>query len=64
MVDANHDGVLSRTEWTDAVAMVNSRLPEDAEPIDADESWALLDMDGDGFVSASEWDSLGKALCR
>ncbi len=64
MVDANHDGILSRKEWNNAVNMINSKLPDDTDPIDAEETWHLLDMDGDGYVTASEWELLGKALCR
>jgi Ca2+-binding EF-hand superfamily protein len=64
MVDSNHDGVLSQKEWNNAVNMINAKLPDDTEPIDAEETWHLLDMDGDGSVTASEWELLGKALCR
>lgn len=64
LVDLNHDGVLSRSEWLAAVASINSKLPEGAKPINAADTWELLDFNGDGHVSSSEWDELGKALCR
>lgn len=64
VVDVDHDGVLSRTEWFDAVSAINERLPEGSERIHAEDAWRLLDVDGDGEVSATEWDRLGKVLCR
>jgi hypothetical protein len=64
LVDVNHDGVLSRSEWLAAVAKINSSLPEGTKPISAEDTWELLDFNGDGQVSSSEWDALGKALCR
>lgn len=64
LVDVNHDGVLSRSEWMAAVATINAKLPPGSKPVDAEATWELLDFDGDGTVSSSEWDELGKALCR
>jgi len=64
MVDADHDGVLSRSEWLKAVDKLNSDLREDQKHIDAEKTWKLLDRDGDGEVGLKEWDELGKVLSR
>ena len=56
-MDANHDGVVSREEWTAAVAKINETLPTNAA-VDANETWEILDTDRDGYVSATEWDSV------
>ena len=64
MVDLDADGLLSREEWLDAVAKINLKLPPDTNPINAEGTWELLDLNGNGRVSSSEWDELGKALCR
>ncbi|CAB9508877.1 phosphatase with EF-hands 1 [Seminavis robusta] len=64
LVDSNHDGYLSRSEWMDAVKLINSKLPQGSKPINAKATWDLLDWNGDGYVSTREWDQLGKALCR
>jgi Calcineurin-like phosphoesterase/EF hand len=64
MVDMNHDGVLDRSEWLDAVRTINSSLPQGTKPVNAEATWALLDVNGDGHVSSSQWDQLGKAFSR
>ena len=75
LVDVNHDGVIEKAEWQAAVDKINEKesvlpnlLPNQArrKPIllDADETWKLLDLDGDGKVKASDWDQLAKVLCR
>jgi hypothetical protein len=64
MVDADHDGIISRSEWMSAVGRINARLPKGSNPIKPEVTWNLLDYNGDGQVSADEWDELAKALCR
>lgn len=63
MVDANHDGTLSKAEWLNAVTKINSKLPKGTKPINGEATWELLDLNGDGHVSSSEWDQLGKIFC-
>jgi Calcineurin-like phosphoesterase/EF hand len=64
MVDINHDGVLDRAEWLDAVRILNSSLPRGTKPVNAEATWALLDVNGDGHVSSSQWNQLGKVFSR
>lgn len=60
MVDTNHDGVVSKIEWQDAVATINANLSQEGSDntINANETWELLDLDHDGFVTSDEWDSI------
>jgi len=59
LVDANDDGVVSKSEWDVAVAKINARVPDGGlGAINADETWAILDLDHDGFVTVDEWDTV------
>ena len=60
LVDADHDGVVSKAEWDEAVATINAGLSDKScdSHVDADETWAILDLDNDGFVNSAEWDSV------
>ena len=58
LVDANHDGEVSRAEWDQAVTTINANLPEGGTLIDAEQSWALLDINQKGYITTGEWDSV------
>jgi serine/threonine-protein phosphatase with EF-hand domain len=64
LVDANHDGVVSKAEWMAAVETINANLPSGSEAINAQDTWSFLDSNGDGSVSAAEWGALAMSLCR
>lgn len=61
IIDLNHDGFISQTEWLQAIATINSKL-EGSQTIDAKHTWDLLDSNGDGRISVSEWEKLGQAI--
>ena len=58
LVDADHDGLLTKTEWEKAVATINANLPEGGTSIDAKQTWELLDFNHNGYITAAEWDSV------
>jgi hypothetical protein len=59
IIDLNHDGFISQTEWLRAIATINSEL-DGSHKIDAEHAWDLLDSNGDGRISISEWEKLGQ----
>lgn len=63
MLDTNQDGFLDRSEWDLGVATINERLVEGAV-LPADDTWDLLDADGDGKVSMMEWEKLGRVAMK
>jgi hypothetical protein len=58
LVDADHDGIVSKVEWEKAVATINANVPTGGTLIDASQSWELLDFNHNGYITAAEWDSL------
>ena len=64
VIDVDHDGVLSRSDWTEAVNAINARMPMGTNPMNAEDTWRVLDVNGEGHVTSSEWNHLAKILCR
>ena len=63
-VDTNDDHEIDKNEWRAAVESINSNLPPDAQKIDAESTWKLLDQTGNGRISAAEWSTLARITCR
>ena len=63
-VDSNHNDEIDKTEWYSAVDKINANMPMGTQRIDAEVTWQLLDRNGDGFISPSEWSRLAAMTCR
>ena len=64
LIDVSHEGWISLDEWRAAVDKVNNNLPPGATMIDADETFDVLDQNGDGRLSPNEWQAIGQVICR
>ena len=60
-IDINQDGFIRKNEWYSTIKTINSKLREGYE-IDPNKTWSILDSNGDGKVSMTEWEKLGYAM--